>query len=241
MWRCNCNGHRFDRFISRHENRRISISVQIHRCGRFYRAWLNRGLKKYGTREIYGYFHSTEQYLLHCFILSLAVYFFLLILYGVYDAKKFFSSSLNTFEQCSPTVLHTLVHASIRKLYYPLEKRRPPIAKTCCSTWTKKLETLPEVCFRDSHAVCVLVTELTFPLTHPPVFVLEFLPFLGYNLHDELILGGVAVLTDCHNAQMMITLVFSRRHAQKSGRRAVPVQPSWKMIATDRRAYLTNY
>lgn len=61
--------------------------------------------------------------------------------------------------------------------------------------------------------------------------MLELLQLLGYYLHDELILGGVAVLADSRDAQVIIAHVLSRRHAQESGGGVVPVHPSWKAIA----------
>lgn len=59
----------------------------------------------------------------------------------------------------------------------------------------------------------------------------ELLQILGYNLHDELILGGVTMLTESRDGQVIIARVFFQRHTQKSGRRVVPVHPFRKTIA----------
>lgn len=67
-------------------------------------------------------------------------------------------------------------------------------------------------------------------MAHLAVLMLEFLQLLGYNLHDELILGGVTMLADSRDAQMIIAHVLFRRHTQESGSGVVPVQPSRETI-----------
>jgi len=112
----------------------------------------------------------------------------------------------------------------------------------CCSTWTRNLKR----CQRNVLAANDSLTPRSryganvSAAAHPAVLVLQFFLLLGYNLHDELIFGGVTVLADSRNAQVIIPCVLFRRYAQQSERCVVPVQPSRQTIATDGLANLKH-
>lgn len=109
------------------------------------------------------------------------------------------------------------------------------MTETCCPTWIRNLKRCQGNVFAVNDSLMPLafsLTELTFSLanTHPAVLMLELLQFLGYDLHDELILGGVMMLTESRDGQVIIARVLFQRHTQESGRRVVPVHPFRKTI-----------